>query len=344
MATAWIVLAHLGLLFESGCVSPVYPEWVQPVLMAVGAVAVQFFFVLSGFVLTWTWSTGRSKFYFLKCRLARIYPSHVATAVLVAAMLIAAGWDWPGKRIALANIALVHTWWPEQRWLLSLNSPSWTLASELFLYFVLVSIIRRDGSVCWYRVVFFGALGVSWLFFGLGSALFAGVPMASRYLMPPSALVPFLAGVAIASLGRKDPEVICRLGRWKVFVYCLAFPVSLFAFVQLEWLMWLMLWLVTAWALAALVRIDIMQKTEVFPFCREPWRSMGRYSFAIYIGHMPIIIGVLIFAGGPAAEWSDGFVLVLATSLILPGMAWVLRNLVEQPVYRWLTGREPPLA
>lgn len=344
MATAWIVVAHLGLLFESGCVSPVYPELVQPVLMAVGTFAVQFFFALSGFVLTWTWSTGRSKLYFLKCRLARIYPSHIATAVLVLAMLIGAGWEWPGKRIALANVALLHTWWPDQRWLLSLNSPSWTLASELFLYIVLVSIIHRDGSVSWHRLAFWFVVGVSWVSFGLGPGVAGDVSIANRYLMPPSALVPFLSGVVIATLGRRDTEAICRFGGWRVLVFGLASLLVLSTVVQLELLMGAVLWLAVAWALAALIRIDMMPTTALLAFRREPWRSMGRYSFAIYLGHMPIIIAVLIIAGGPASDWSEGILLVVAVLLILPGFVWALRNLVEQPVYRWLTGREPPLA
>jgi peptidoglycan/LPS O-acetylase OafA/YrhL len=87
-----------------------------------------------------------------------------------------------------------------------------------------------------------------------------------------------------------------------------------------------------------------MPTTALLAFRREPWRSMGRYSFAIYLGHMPIIIAVLIIAGGPASDWSEGILLVVAVLLILPGFVWALRNLVEQPVYRWLTGREPPLA
>lgn len=345
LATACIVAAHLGLLFESGCVSPLYPEVVQPALMAVGWFAVQFFFALSGFVLTWTWSSERSRGLFIRCRLSRIYPTHVATALLVIVMLLGAGWDWPGKRVALANVALLHTWWPDQRWLLSLNSPSWTLASELFLYFVLLSVIRRDGSVMWLPLSAWFLLGISWVLFGLGPSVGSDISVANRYLVPLASLVPFLVGVAIARWGRLDYENVRLIGGWRVLCAGLALVGALSSFALAEVFLSLFLsLLIVAWVLAALVRVDLMQSEAIVFLRHEPWRTMGRYSFSIYLGHMPVIIGALIIAGGPAEDWSDGIIMVIAVMAILPGLTWGLRNLIEQPAYRWLTGREPPLA
>ncbi len=51
---------------------------------AAGAVGVSFFFVLSGFVLTWSARPGQRARTFWRRRVAKIYPNHLATFVLVA--------------------------------------------------------------------------------------------------------------------------------------------------------------------------------------------------------------------------------------------------------------------
>ena len=80
-----------------------------------GYAGVGFFFILSGFVLTWSRPrTTKSKTVhavaFYRRRFARIYPSNLAVLLVVVALGLAERPARPGS--VLANAALVQTWFP----------------------------------------------------------------------------------------------------------------------------------------------------------------------------------------------------------------------------------------
>ncbi len=103
--------------------------------------AVGFFFVLSGFILTWTRAgqPGDTTARFWRRRLVRVYPNHVATW----AMMILIGsyvqdeLSSPGSiqsGPAIANLFLVHVWAPDPKYINSVNIVTWSLACEAFFY------------------------------------------------------------------------------------------------------------------------------------------------------------------------------------------------------------------
>lgn len=92
-----------------------------------GFVGVSFFFVLSGFVLTWT-DTGEAVTPFYRKRFARVWPLHGLMALVVVLTL-----EGDASRLP-ANLALVHDWWPDPAWNFSLNGVSWSLSCEAFFY------------------------------------------------------------------------------------------------------------------------------------------------------------------------------------------------------------------
>jgi peptidoglycan/LPS O-acetylase OafA/YrhL len=116
------------------------------------SVTVEFFFILSGFVLSYVYieSIKNNKFKFsdfLIKRLARIYPIHLATllffillgiiySIFNIAPMRPERYD-PGAIIS--NILLVHAWGFEKR--LSFNFPSWTVSAEWFSYLIFYPFI-----------------------------------------------------------------------------------------------------------------------------------------------------------------------------------------------------------
>ncbi|WP_209742766.1 MULTISPECIES: acyltransferase family protein [Micrococcaceae] len=98
-------------------------------LSAIGPIGVGFFFVLSGFILTWNWNpaTGRGVFY--GRRAARILPLHALTTVVAAALLIMA--DTPLWASTILSLFLLQAWFTEG-YRLGGNSPSWSLSVEAF--------------------------------------------------------------------------------------------------------------------------------------------------------------------------------------------------------------------
>lgn len=108
-------------------------------LAANGWLCVDFFFILSGFVLMWSYIPNGNKFVFISKRIIRIYPLHIITLSLsIIALFVLgnplAGYNG-GVESAFLNFFLLQGWFPN---ILSIraswNAVSWTLSSELFFY------------------------------------------------------------------------------------------------------------------------------------------------------------------------------------------------------------------
>jgi peptidoglycan/LPS O-acetylase OafA/YrhL len=114
--------------------------------MQFGAAGVTFFFVLSGFIIYWSFDSSGSPLGFYRRRVLKIYPTHLVSSVvfIVAARV-------PMHRLVLwvPNILLVHTWVPKWTTLGGLNVPSWSLCSEILFYAsfpLLLPLVRRIPS------------------------------------------------------------------------------------------------------------------------------------------------------------------------------------------------------
>jgi len=91
------------------------------------------FFVLSGFVLTWSYkpADGAKKFYLR--RFARVYPLHLFFFTLALAILVLTQ-EAPSAGATLSNLVLLHTWVPNWDYIFSVNGVSWSLGCEAFFY------------------------------------------------------------------------------------------------------------------------------------------------------------------------------------------------------------------
>src|SRR3954452_22180605 len=77
-----------------------------------GVVGVSFFFILSGFILTWSHHQSQAAAQsFYRRRFARIYPTHALTWALALVILA-----WEGQRTgalpALTSLTLIQSWIP----------------------------------------------------------------------------------------------------------------------------------------------------------------------------------------------------------------------------------------
>lgn len=115
-----------------------------------GWVGVPFFFVLSGFVLTWSHRDGDRTGSFLRRRWARIYPLHAATWLVALVVSRTTGNPY-GLLSMVATLGLVQSWIPRQDVYYGMNSVSWTLACEAFFYVLfpiaLHPVLRRLSRV-----------------------------------------------------------------------------------------------------------------------------------------------------------------------------------------------------
>jgi peptidoglycan/LPS O-acetylase OafA/YrhL len=129
-----------------------------PILTA-GPTAVNYFFVLSGFVITMAYYRPDERFdfrtYFI-ARFSRIYPVYILSFALTCLYYIDIMSRIKSGKI-LANIFLYQAWLP--RYALSFNIAAWSLSVEVFFYltFPLIAIgMRRFSSktVLWISLAF----------------------------------------------------------------------------------------------------------------------------------------------------------------------------------------------
>ena len=132
------VAAVIVLIFHGARSS--YPFTVYPGLYLVqyGYVAVVYFFILSGFILTITYRSALERTgtlnlrRFWVARLARIYPLYVF-ALLLTIVVQTTLYDTPALLAqVLASLGLVQSWFPSLSAML--NGPGWSLSVEAFFY------------------------------------------------------------------------------------------------------------------------------------------------------------------------------------------------------------------
>ncbi len=130
-----------------------------------GDVGVDLFFILSGFILSLNYLdkfesfSTREYFDFLRARLARIYPVHLFTLLLLGGFVVAArhyGMHVPAENHTrftfFTNLFLVQVW-PFFYRGLSWNDPSWSISAEWFVYLVFpllaLKIARTKRPLIW---------------------------------------------------------------------------------------------------------------------------------------------------------------------------------------------------
>jgi peptidoglycan/LPS O-acetylase OafA/YrhL len=134
------------------------PVWFQK-LSSIGYVGVSFFFVLSGFILVYTYAGRPLKLgQFWRARFARIYPAYAFSLLLTGPFFFYAMlkfdipfFVWPkahAKLVVALVLGLLQAWVPQAA--LAWNSVAWSLSVEAFFYllfpFLLLILIRRPQT------------------------------------------------------------------------------------------------------------------------------------------------------------------------------------------------------
>lgn len=153
-----------------------------------GYLGVTFFFVLSGFVLVWSWRPTVDRRTFWWRRFSRIYPLAFVTLLVAIPVFTAATppaghwWVRPLNLGALLlSFLLLQGWSRNPDILFAGNPAAWTLSVEGFFYaahpFLMVAIRRfsRRGALTAACIVILSAFGVQWL--GITGGWIAAAPL-----------------------------------------------------------------------------------------------------------------------------------------------------------------------
>lgn len=306
-----------------------------------GGLGVSFFFVLSGFVLTWSARDRDTTRAFWRRRFVKIYPIYVVTWAL-ALMLFAVYYTSVG--VAIANLFMLQVWVPEYMTNFSVDAPSWSLAVEAVFYLcfpLLLSVFRRiDARHLKYWIA--GAIAAVVATPALAYALFPSTPQVPSghdssvsqywfsYVLPPVRMVDFALGILVA--------LAVKHGRWRnigmawsslllVGGYALTFHVP-YLYGQRATMILPIVLLIAATAIA-----DIEGRFTLFRNRTMVW--LGEISFAFYLLHF-ITLCTLRWALGPDKMFSTsvGIAMLVGTAAVTVLLSWALYAFVEDPFVR----------
>ncbi|WP_438489089.1 acyltransferase family protein [Streptomyces sp. S186] len=315
-----------------------------------GYTAVSFFFVLSGFVITWSYRSTDTARKFWRRRFFRVFPNHLVAYVFTVALMVAVGsaFDVPGM---LAQLFLLQAWVPDPLFIDTGNTVTWSLGADVAFYalfpllFVLVHRIRPTRLWYWAGALVLVVVALPTVALSvLPDSPVMPVGGASRaqywftYFFPLSRAVECVIGMVFAR--------IVLTGKWIRLPVTAAAALVVAAYVLAQYVPFL-------YRLSAVPVVPLALLTAALAVADAEGRGtflggrhmvwLGELSFAFYLVHQPILAygHILVSARNDRGEvvprtWDTpaGIALIAGSFVLSMALAWLLHNGVEKPAMR----------
>ena len=343
--------------------------WWFDLPVARGYLWVEFFFALSGFVLAYAYGARFSELWrargygaFLRARLARVYPLHLAMLFVILFMVVTLRaiaardgypsiyderWHpfvtWPSF---VANLVLVQAWnlFPYLSW----NGAAWFVSVEFLLYLLspLYLLMSRGGWPFALLLIAGGAAGLALLAdprYGLDLTFHDGIWRGmAAFAMGVGFSVLYRAALARGAV--QIPEIVFTIAQ------AAALAALIYALFHTGWShrpsdIW------TAYAVIALVFVLAFDRGLLAKaLATTVPLALGEWSYAIYIGQTPILQllrhaqlhlypapGDIVF-GRSWAEWAPVWHWLEPALLVTAAIIWgaLLYRFIERPANAWL--------
>ena len=296
----------------SGVLLPVYEH---------GGYAVQLFWVISGFVFAHVYFRRRSSLPgFIMARFARLYPLHFATLVIVAllqwlSMFEVGHWQIYGNNDAqhFALQLIFSSNWSTLSRGLSFNGPIWSVSLEIMAYFLFYFSLPALR-----KYPFYGAISFSIIGFIFNVYWPTQIPLVSNAVAP--CIGYFFIGTAVYAATYN--------GGNKYEIRNIIFGVSIVALAA-GYLIHQQELLVAA---GSVILVSLAIRLDAVGFrTPTPLAFLGRTSYSIYLVHVPLQMGALIFAdvvlGGTRSFAQSAWLMPIYITAALA---------IAQMSYKWL--------
>ncbi|MEU5954179.1 acyltransferase [Streptomyces sp. NPDC047525] len=312
-----------------------------------GANGVGFFFVLSGFLLTWGHRPGTLARLFYWRRFGRIWPAHlVATLPCIWVFYLWAGVPTDAFSF-VASLLLVQTWFPGVVPMFPGNGVAWTLSVEAFFYLLFPFAIRGALRLRTRTLALLAAAGLvaMWLLKWWTATHLS--PFATEWIMrnPVSRLPEFGVGMVCALALRRGHRF--RIGPAAVLACLAAYAVLYFHRTawfgpyiadQLAWTLRPFAALFSVLFIVAYVQRELTGHRGWL--CSRPMVLLGLWSYAFYLLHQTLNRLILDTWGRPQPGNSAVFTL-LGVAVTVVVLSWALFTYVEEPARKWCARRTP---
>jgi peptidoglycan/LPS O-acetylase OafA/YrhL len=342
-AAIWVMLSHITFTdYLSGPLGARMKWGVFEGVICHEYLAVDFFFMLSGFVLTHvhpeldTGVTRPAYWRFLLLRVARVYPLHLAALVATVTVMVGGKLpSWPANdwQSAALHAVMMGSWGfsKDVTW----NVPAWSLSSEwlAYLLFPLVAMATY-GRTLRARLLLLVGLALAFAF------LIFGVAERPHYANGIGAATRVIIGVLIGSFLRRlydEPRVRAV---WWTLVFWLG---ALVAAASMSTLtggrrpdnVW-------AWgSMAVLLFAAVYAKGwSMRPFTNRAAVYLGEISYSVYIFHFPVFRALRwampeAIARATAGPQVDALLFLAGSLATVFLVAAAAHHTIEVPVRNW---------
>jgi peptidoglycan/LPS O-acetylase OafA/YrhL len=353
---AFLVFAFHATFLPSRYIGGGLGETLGDILAKAGFYGVCFFFVLSGFVLTWSARADDTAPRLWRRRLVKIYPNHLVTFVAAAVLMGIASQKIIADQ-AVENLFLVQSWVPDLATTNSMNGVSWSLSCEAFFYLsfpLLLLVVRRiPARHLWTALAAVAVLAVVLPLvaqYAIGGAKLPGIASGQYsfeqiwfvYFFPPVRALEFVLGMLLAR--------IVQTGHWPRVGLLPALAIAVGGYVVVSHLPYLF----SVGGPAALPLVPLVAAAALADVGAKPTGGLrsrvlvrlGEVSFAFYMVHSLVVdYGYRWLVSHHTWSPAAGVGVTLVALALSLALAHALFSWVETPLVRRLsTPRSRPTA
>ena len=321
-----------------------------------GYLAVDFFFLLSGFVIAYAYDDRWGKmtqWEFYKRRLIRLQPMVIMGSLIGAALFYFQGGAafplingtpvWQMLIVMLVGCTLVPLLpsmdirgWQEMH---PLNGPAWSLFFEYIANILYAAIVRRfSKTLLTIFVILSACFLVQYLVMGPMGDVIGGWSIEKTQLHIGFArlLYPFFAGVLLFRMGKlvhiKGAFAVCSL----LLVVVMAIPrIGGAGHLWMNGLYEALCIIVIFPLIVSIGAGGVMTGKYTKKICT----FLGAISYPLYITHYPLIYLHIAWVSKYKVPMGEGILGGLVLVVIGIGIAWACLKFYDEPVRKWLTKR-----
>jgi peptidoglycan/LPS O-acetylase OafA/YrhL len=329
-----------------------------------GPIGVSFFFILSGFILAYTYQGKFIKLSkqelrrFFTLRFTRVYPLHILTFLLAVPFIFWTEYKWSGWD-ALANIFLVQTYAPIGIHAFSFNGVSWAISDELFFYaifpflfFILYKfrLFSNPGKILVVLLISFGIPAT------IGYTLRNSMQGTNTtwwlvYIFPPVRMFDFIVGICVGMIFLRFKDKV-RNTKLEQMLFTIGEIIAILLFV-LSWKSGFLKYPTFSMGLyyipsfAVILFVFSFQKGLISYFlANKVFTHLGDLSFSIYMLHQVVISYISVLFGynifGSNFHDLKHTVAQLAVFIIVIALSEIIYQYFENPIrsyFRFKTGK-----